>query len=69
MSQIDTMAKHMESLVSLGVDEHRLAEMHPTSEQLRELLKGILYLKEIFPSFFDNGFKGKVTRAQVLEKC
>ena len=54
VSKIDTMARDMECLVSLGVDEQTLAEMHPTSEQLRDLLKGILYLKEIFPSFFEN---------------
>jgi len=42
----------IQKLCSLGVQEEIVAETHPTPEQIADLLKGLLYLKEMYPSFW-----------------
>lgn len=39
-------------LLSLGADEKKLREAKPTAEQLRDLVKGLLYLKARDPRFW-----------------
>jgi hypothetical protein len=39
-------------LLELGVSEKWLEELNPTEQQARDLLKGILYLKEMYPDRF-----------------
>jgi hypothetical protein len=53
MTLIEDMAKDMEILVSLGIEEEQLAETHPTPEQTKDLLKGLLYLRELHPQFYN----------------
>lgn len=36
-------------LVELGVNEKWLMEANPTDEEASQLLKGLLYLKEMYP--------------------
>jgi hypothetical protein len=36
-------------LVELGVNEKWLMEANPTGEEASQLLKGLLYLKEMYP--------------------
>ena len=36
-------------LVELGVNEKWLMETNPTAEEAAQLLKGLLYLKEMYP--------------------
>jgi len=38
--------------LELGVDEEWLSKSKMTPDQARELLKGILYLKEMHPQFY-----------------
>jgi hypothetical protein len=40
-------------LIELGVDERWLMETNPTPKEARGLLKGILYLKEMYPDIFN----------------
>lgn len=49
MQQISQMHAHLAKLLEFGVDEEWLATSNITLEQARELLKGILYLKEMYP--------------------
>lgn len=50
-SEIDDMARDMAKLVSLGINEEALAETRPTPKQTKDLLKGILYLREMYAKF------------------
>lgn len=52
ISAIDDMAREMTKLVSLGVDEQVLAEAHPSPQQTKDLLKGLLYLREMYPLYY-----------------
>jgi hypothetical protein len=55
-AQIKQDAWSIQKLRSLGADEEKLAEAHATQEQIRDLVKGLLYLKEMYPqSWLDNG--------------
>lgn len=45
-------AWNIRKLTSLGVDEEKLAEVRPTKEQIRDLFKGLLYLREMYPEFW-----------------
>jgi hypothetical protein len=49
VQKISLMHAHLAKLLELGVDEEWLAESNITLEQARELLKGLLYLKEMYP--------------------
>ena len=40
----------IQKLCSLGVQEEIIAEAHPSPGQVADLLKGLLYLKEMYPS-------------------
>jgi hypothetical protein len=52
-AEIKQHAWNVQKLRALGVDERRLAEAHPTEEQIRDLFKGFLYLRELYPEFWD----------------
>jgi hypothetical protein len=45
-------AWNTEKLCSLGLAEEWLAERHPTPDQMVDLLKGILYLRDMYPRFW-----------------
>jgi hypothetical protein len=53
-AEIEQNAWDIQKLRSLGVNEESVADSHPTSEQIADLLKGLLYLevylKERYPS-------------------
>jgi hypothetical protein len=54
-AEIEQAAWDIQKLRSLGVNEESMADAHPSSEQVADLLKGILYLKERYPSFWAKG--------------
>ena len=49
-AEIEQAAWDIQKLRLLGVNEECVADAHPSSEQVADLLKGILYLKERYPS-------------------
>jgi len=51
-AEIEQAAWDVQKLRSLGVNEESMAEAHPSPEQIAALLKGLLYLKERYPSFW-----------------
>lgn len=54
MHKPDLVQMHwdIEKLLSLGVDEKFLKECHVTPEQARDLVKGLLYLRERYGDKF-----------------
>ena len=52
MQEIALMHAHLVKLLELGVDEVWLSKSKITSDQARELLKGVLYLREMHPQFY-----------------
>jgi hypothetical protein len=53
-------AWNVSKLASLGVDEEKLAAVHPTKVQIRDLFKGLLYLREMYPEFWGQSSKEKI---------
>lgn len=47
------MHRELAKLLELGVSEKWLAEIDITPKQVRGLLMGMLYLKEMYPEKFD----------------
>lgn len=54
MQEIALMHAHMAKLLELGVDEEWLSRSNLSPDEARELLKGILYLKEMHPQFYEH---------------
>ncbi|MFY3741825.1 MAG: hypothetical protein HMLIMOIP_002285 [Candidatus Nitrosomirales archaeon] len=53
MQNITLMHRDLAKLLQLGVSEKWLSEVNITPEQARGLLMGILYLREMYPKFFE----------------
>jgi hypothetical protein len=53
VQNITLMHRDLAKLLELGVSEKWLAEVNIKPEQARGLLMGLLYLKEMYPQFFD----------------
>lgn len=54
MREAELVAMHwdVKKLLELGVDEKFLKECHVTPEQARDLVKGLLYLRERYGDMF-----------------
>jgi hypothetical protein len=52
MQEIALMHAHMAKLLECGVDGEWLSKSRITPDQARELLKGILYLREMYPQLY-----------------
>ncbi len=52
MQEIALMHAHMSKLLELGVDAEWLSKSNITPDQARELLKGVLYIREMYPQFY-----------------
>jgi hypothetical protein len=51
-SQYDDMARDMDMLVSLGINEAVIAETHPTPNEVKDMVKGLLYVRELYSRFY-----------------
>jgi hypothetical protein len=51
-ARVEQLDRMLVKLVELGVDKRWLTEAKPDSRQASQLLKGILYLKGMYPEFF-----------------
>ena len=52
MQEIALMHAHMAKLLEYGVDGEWLSKSKITPDQARELLKGVLYLREMYPQLY-----------------
>ena len=53
MQNIIMMHRDLTKLLELGVNEKWLSEANMTPKQARDLLMGILYLREMHPKHFE----------------